>query len=186
MLKIILVIGPTKTACFDIFKKMKFGPQIRLKEAYPGMSTHRPKTFDAVILNLPTEECAKYVTFLDHVPVIAYFNTPAQFCHLPEPRSYTTGQEQQMSAHVQKKVNEIYKRVYQIVTDIDMDAAFGQYINVLDLRAVLKELDIHLDLLQAYNAAKDLDQSHHNNNGRIELSHFVRYVLSGHKSLNEY
>jgi hypothetical protein len=52
-----------------------------------------------------------------------------------------------MSTHVQKKVNEVYKRVYQIVTDIDMDASFGQYMKVGDLRAVLKELDIHLDLL---------------------------------------
>ena len=52
-----------------------------------------------------------------------------------------------MSTHLQKKVNEVYKRVYMIVTDIDMDCSIGQYLNVKDFRAILKELDIHLDLL---------------------------------------
>jgi hypothetical protein len=87
MLKIILVVGPNKTACFEIFKKMKFGPQIRLKEAYPGMTTNRPRSFDAVVLNLPTEDCVHSVSemtaLFEHVPVIAYFNTPPHCCIFP-------------------------------------------------------------------------------------------------------
>lgn len=86
-------------------------------------------SFDAVVINckdLP-EEYIKYVEqYFKQVPVFEYYDCKT---YVPPNGKQNFKSVDDMSKHLQKRVEEEYKEVYQILVDVDMDSAFGSYIN---------------------------------------------------------
>lgn len=79
-----------------------------------------------------------------------------------------------------KKVDEEFKKVYHILAEVNMDSAFGSYVNKTDVREVLANLGITYNLVQNYKACKSIDT---NREHKIEMKDFMRWYLSGRKDL---
>lgn len=55
-----------------------------------------------------------------------------------------------MGKHLLKAVDIEYKKTYQLLAEINMESAFGNFVNKNDVRELLDALGIQLDLNQNY------------------------------------
>jgi hypothetical protein len=144
MLQQVLVVGSTKTSCFDLFNRMKLPYTTKCTEAYPRMRNTMTHNFDAIVVNLkdlPITYIREVERYFADVLILEYFGLGIKDFEPPIGK-VIHHQADDCGRKIVQRVDEECKRVYQILTEVNMDSAFGSYVNKTEVREILANMGI--------------------------------------------